>query len=175
MGDEADKDVISRIKGGDKDAYAVLVNRYKNAIFNLALRMTGDYHLANDLAQEVFIRAYEKLSLFNPDKGFLTWLYTIGLNHIRNRLKKEQRSHLAGEGLSDTEGVLPVADSLDDEICKLEASLMNLPPELREAVVFRYYQQLSFEEVSRVLGISLSATKMRVYRALARLRVMLKD
>ena len=83
-----DIDIIRRVLEGNRDSYALIVDKYKGPIFNLTYRMTGSYDDASDLAQETFIRAYKNLSRFNTEKKFFTWLYTISLNLIRNHLKE---------------------------------------------------------------------------------------
>ena len=81
------QDLIARVCRGEQTAFAVLVDAYAKPIFNLAFRMTGNHQDADDLAQETFLRAYQKLNRFDSEKKFFTWLYTIALNIIRNHLK----------------------------------------------------------------------------------------
>jgi len=83
--------IVERVLQGEREAFAALVDAYKGAIFNLAFRMTNSYQDADDLSQETFIRAYRNLRQFDPRKRFFTWIYTIGLNLIRNHLKKHGR------------------------------------------------------------------------------------
>jgi len=88
MSQDKDQEIIERVLGGERDAYGTLVDRYKGPLFNLAYRMTGSRHDADDLTQETFIRAYAALSSFRKGSKFFTWLYTISLNLVRNHLKK---------------------------------------------------------------------------------------
>lgn len=179
MNREEDDRIIERVLKGERDHYAHLIDRYKGPIFNLAYRMTGTREDANDLAQETFVRAYENLKRFDRNRSFSTWLYTIGLNIVRNYLKREKRikkTHNAlcdGEGEkgnpSDPEQVL----SAQQKTRKLEKYLKTLPEEQKEAIMLKYYQGLMFEDVAEIMGISLSAAKMRVYRGLEKLRTMM--
>jgi len=180
MDQKTEAEIIVRVMGGDRQAYALLVDEYKGPIFNLAYRMTGSREDADDLTQETFIRAFQKLHQFQPDKKFFTWLYTIGINLIRNHLKKNIRdvSHHAaadyalehqarGNGTGQGDG--PV----DDRMIGLERIIQQLPVDLREAIILKYTQDLTFEEVADVTGDSLSAVKMRIYRGLEKIKEML--
>jgi RNA polymerase sigma-70 factor (ECF subfamily) len=139
--------------------------------------MTDSYQDADDLSQETFIRAYRNLRQFDPRKRFFTWIYTIGLNLIRNHLKKHGRemSRENAAPSSSEAGIHQGAQTEQDmmqaqEIRHLEICLQKLPADLREAVVLRFYQDLSFEEIATITDASLSAVKMRVYRGLEQLK-----
>ena len=163
---------IVRILKGERDAYAAIVDHYKKPIFNLAYRMTGNLSDAEDLAQETFVRAYEGLNGFNINKRLFPWLYAIALNVIRNHLRKnrpirneytEQTYHRQHQRLSNNP-----ENHLAQRQCAEQVfqAVQKLPLTLREAIVLRYYQELPFKDIASLLNISLSAAKMRVYRAL---------
>jgi RNA polymerase sigma-70 factor (ECF subfamily) len=165
--------IVERVLQGEREAFAALVDTYKGAIFSLAFRMTASHRDADDLSQETFIRAYRNLRQFDPRKRFFTWIYTIGLNLIRNHLKKHGREmtrDTAARSSSDAgigQGAQAERDMMQaQEIRRLEIGLQKLPADLREAVVLRFYQDLSFEEIATISDASLSAVKMRVYRGL---------
>ena len=181
MNQETENEIIQRVLNGDRDAYAPLVDEYKGPIFNLAYRMTGNYQNAEDLAQETFVRAYKALRRFNRKKRFFPWLYTITLNLIRNHLVKKR---VAPYGTYiEPDCVIPQDDKQDpeqnavrqQEIEKLNFCLQKIPLDLKEAVILRFYQGLSFKDIAEISGISLSAVKMRVYRALDKLRESMKE
>jgi RNA polymerase sigma-70 factor (ECF subfamily) len=179
-----EKEIITRILKGERHEFSRLVDAYKVPIFNLAFRMTGSGSRqdADDLAQETFLRAYRKLKRFDPEKKFSTWLYTIALNLIRNHLKKRGRemSHETMDRIISEAG-RPDIDRMErdliqsQEIRRMEVCLQKLPADLREAVVLRFYQELSFEDAAEILKISLSAAKMRVYRGLEKLKGMMNE
>jgi len=178
---QRENQVIQSVLEGDKDAYAILVNIYKDRIFNLAYRMTGNYDDASDLAQETFIRAFENLHRFDLERPFFTWLYTIGLNIIRNHLKKDkrQRHHESGtvsdHGRYDTAGD-PEGDAMTRENTQMiEQCMEGLSAEMREAVILRFFQDVSFDDMADIMGISSSAAKMRVYRGLERIAGCMKE
>ena len=180
--DENENKIIQRILAGERDAFALIVDRYKEAIFNLAYRMTGNYDDANDLSQEAFFRAYRKLGYYKTDHKFFTWLYTISLNLIRNHLRKRKFEKLLQWG-AETHDNAAVNDSpgsseqeliMGEDAARLNKHLLTLPPGIREALVLRYFQNLSFEEIAVIAGISLSAAKMRVYRGIEKLHGLLR-
>ncbi len=172
--------IVERVLQGERGAFSALVDAYKEIIFNLAFRMTGSRHDADDLSQETFIMAYKNLRRFDPQKRFFTWIYTISLNVIRNHLKKQGREmtrEKAERSSSETEidqGAKAERDVIQAEVIgRLEICLQKLPGDLREAVVFRFYQGLSFEEIAAISEASLSAVKMRVYRGLEQIKELM--
>jgi RNA polymerase sigma factor (sigma-70 family) len=177
-----DAGLVEAVLAGDKDAYAHLLNRYKRPIFNLAYRMTLNRDIAQDLAQETFVRAYANLHRYDPELPFLNWLYTLCLNLTRNHLSKKREvltetgnepddweDHDPGVGYHSPESQLIE----QQEIKGLERVLRALPEELRETIVLRYVRELPFESVASILGVSMSATKMRVYRGLEKMRELM--
>jgi RNA polymerase sigma-70 factor, ECF subfamily len=181
MDRQEEQDVIARVLRGERAAFAVLVDAYANPIFNLAFRMTGSRQDADDLAQETFLRTYRKLKQFDPEKKFFTWIYTIALNTIRNHLKSspERTARSAGKDQSPADPVdqaNPEELFLDREKAQLlEICLHKLPFELKETVVLRYYQDLSFDEIATITDASVSAVKMRAYRGLEKLRALMVE
>jgi RNA polymerase sigma-70 factor (ECF subfamily) len=182
MDQTTEAEIIARVLNGDRQAYSLLVDEYKTPVYNLAYRMTGNSEDADDLAQETFTRAYCKIRYFNPEKKFFTWLYTIGINLIRNHLKKNMHSIprktancdqvKAIEGVSDQAEEDP---AVEDRIGQMEENLQKLPVDLRETVILRFYQDIVFEEIATITGASVSAVKMRVYRGLAKLKQLMSD
>ncbi|OIP88075.1 MAG: RNA polymerase [Syntrophobacterales bacterium CG_4_8_14_3_um_filter_58_8] len=183
-----ENEIIERVLNGDRDAYAFLVDAYQSAIFNLVFRMTGSYQDADDLAQETFFRAYRNLGQFCPGKRFFTWLYTIALNLIRNHLKKQGRRMFreSQDFIKHRDGVVSETARRDPErierngiqtqkIDHLQICLQKLPADLREAVILRFYQDLSFVEIAAVSDASVSAVKMRVYRGIEKLKQLMGE
>lgn len=174
-----EKDIVRRVLEGETEAYALLVDAYKDPILRLAFRMTGNLQDADDLAQDAFVRAFRNLHRYDRERPFFTWLYTVALNGIRNHLKKRKRqergdaeSVAEGDDAEDAPGMEERLDEARDAE-RLDRALRRLPAEQREALVLRFYQGLSLEETSEVMGVSLSAAKMRIYRGLERLKQIL--
>jgi len=180
MDQKADEEIVAEVLRGERQAYAKIIDAYKVPIFNLALRMTGRHEDADDLTQETFIRAYQKLHQYDRERKFFTWLYTIGINLIRNHLKKKERNDVSRpadclrpesplQGDDGGEGDL----LSEDRMKKLEENMRKLPVEMREAIILKYQQDLTFEEIADITGDSMSAVKMRVYRGLERLKSLM--
>ncbi len=172
--------IVERVLQGERGEFTSLVDAYKGMIFNLAFRMTSSRQDADDLSQETFISAYRNLRQFDPRKRFFTWIYTIGLNIIRNHLKKQGREMTmenVARSSSEAEidqGAQAERDMIQaQETGRLEICLRKLPPDLREAVVLKFYQGLSFEEIAAISDASPSAVKMRVYRGLEQLKQLM--
>jgi RNA polymerase sigma-70 factor (ECF subfamily) len=177
-----ENEIIQNVLDGDREKFALLVDKYQGPIYNLAYRLTGSRQDAEDLAQETFIKAYRSLNNFQIKRKFFSWLYTIALNLTRNHLKKKKP--LLVENVEDLKSDNRQTDKNNPEINlikheqaqALASSIQRLPIALREAVILRYYFYLPFEEIARILCISLSGAKMRVYRALEKLEnLMIKN
>ena len=171
--------IIRRVLAGEVDAYGALVDRYQGPIFNLMYRMTGSYEDSRDLGQETFLRAFEKLGSFDEEKRFFPWLYAIGMNLAKNFLKRNKTHMQSTEssGVLDTEmGSVPSGEDrmmsrLDGELVR--DALNRIPADYREAVVLYYHEDLSMQEISVALGLSVSGAKMRVHRGLKKLRELI--
>jgi RNA polymerase sigma-70 factor, ECF subfamily len=175
-----EQQIISAILDGDADAYAVLVNRYQQPIFNLTYRMTGSVEDAADLAQDAFIKAYEQLYRFHTGRKFFPWLYTIALNHTRNFLRKSKTARTVAIDDFEMHSDSDHAAWEEDKMCaqldcqRVQRALTILPWEYREAVILRYREELPMEDIATALSLSLSGAKMRVHRGLKKLREILE-
>ena len=172
-----DSEIISQVLGGDTQAYAVLVNRYQNYVFTLALRFTKNREDAEEVAQDIFIKAYRALKDFKGNSKFSTWLYTIVNNTCITFLRKKKLETYS----LDKEGVFEVADSQDSG---LRANLVEqksrtamvtnaidmLNPDDAEIITLFYKSEQSLEEISQILGIETNAAKVRLHRARTRLK-----
>ncbi len=146
-------------------AYATLVNRYQDSVYNLAYRLCGNRTTAEDLAQETFIRAYKRLSQFRQDGVFRNWLLGI-CGHLarsfhRTRFRRQQREEAYIKETVEHGGN---ASNTTPERLDVEAALMKLPTSLRVPIVLKYMEGLSLEEIAATLGLRLSAVKMRIQR-----------
>ena len=181
MNKKQENEIIQSILNGDREKFALFVDKYKGPIYNLVYRLTGNRHDSEDLAQETFIKAYKALNNFQTKKKFFSWLYTIAINLTRNHLKKkkpllvENVEDLKSDNLQ-TDKNNPEIDVIKNEQAQaLARSIQRLPIAFREAVILRYYFYLPFEEIARILCISLSGAKMRVYRGLEKLEYLMNE
>ncbi|MEW6264528.1 MAG: RNA polymerase sigma factor [Thermodesulfobacteriota bacterium] len=179
MDQDRENEIIRRVKGGDREAFSLLVEEYKAPVFNLAIQMTGRYEDADDLAQDTFLKAYVSLWFFEEGRRFFPWLYTIALNLIRNHLKRQRRFRQTD--YRDFTHIPDLAQGAEERIARhqeaamMRSNLARLPLSLREAVLLRYGQGLTFEQAADVLGISIGATKMRVLRGLEQMRRLMEE
>jgi len=178
MNKKQENEIIQSVLNGDREKFALFVEKYKGPVYNLVYRLTGSRHDAEDLAQETFIKAYKSLNIFKTKKKFFSWLYTIAINLTRNHLKK--RKPLLVENVEDIKSNNRQTDNPEINLIKHEQAqalasiIQKLPIALREAVILRYYFYLPFEEISRILCISLSGAKMRVYRGLEKMENLME-
>lgn len=162
-----DDELVAACLGGQKEAFSQLVERYQDAVFNLAYRMSGSHSEAADTAQEAFIRAYRKLSTFRRGHPFRNWILGVCANVTKNRFRSESRrraledEHAYAAAVAGHSGSSRIL-SPREEI--LERALMRLPEETRTLLVLKYMEALSGEEIAQVLNIGLSAVKMRLLR-----------
>lgn len=159
----SDPDLVATCLRGDREAFGRLVERHQDAVYNLAYRMTGNAAEAADLAQEAFIRAYERLVQYKPEYAFRNWVMGICANFSRSRFRSRRRREEAErQHLELAELNASAADEGARE--RLEAALMDLPETVRVPLVLKYMEELSLEDIARTLRIGLSAVKMRLAR-----------
>jgi RNA polymerase sigma-70 factor, ECF subfamily len=173
-----DAELVRRFKEGDRAAFAELVHRYQDRVFTLCLRWMGDSHLAEEVAQDVFLALYRSLGSFRGDAQLSTWVYRVVVNHCKNRkLYRRRRSldhhePLEGEGREDG----PERQIADDgpgtdaplhanqaEVLLHEA-LDHLDEEQRQIIVLREVQDLSYEEIADILELPRGTVKSRLHR-----------
>lgn len=168
--DRDDAWAVERTLAGDREAFAVLVRRYQGPVYRLMLRFTHSEHEAGEMAQDAFVRAYERLAAYDSGRRFFTWLYTLALNIARDHARRVTREPQYRHDLDST-----IADPGRDPLASLEAArlleaLRGLPPKYAEALALRYIEDMPLDAVAEALDLSLSGAKMRVHRALHMLR-----
>lgn len=181
-----DNEVIDRVRGGDVEAFSILVRRYQKRMLNAAFRMCGDYEDSCDIVQDSFLSAFKSLKGFRGEASFPTWLTGIVMNKTRNRLKQKGLHNstvsLDGEG---PEGScfqdLPAGDrSPFEEMCNKEiqdavqSCIGTVDPQFREVMVLRDIQQYSYSEVGDILGLAEGTVKSRLFRAREAMKECLK-
>ena len=172
-----DNEIISRVLKGEQNAYAELVNRYQAYVFTLVLRMIKSREDAEEVAQDVFIKAYRSLADFRGESKFSTWLYTIANTTSITFLRKKK---LEVHSL-DNEKVFEVADSRDSGLRanmveqKSRVNMVNeaiamLSPDDAEIITLFYKAEQNLEEISRILRLETNTVKVRLHRARTRLK-----
>jgi RNA polymerase sigma-70 factor, ECF subfamily len=165
---EDDAELVSRCLRGDPQAFEPLVARYEKVLFNVALRMVGNYEDAQDIAQTSFVKAYEKLASYDPRYRFFSWIYRIMMNESLNVLGRQKTHQPLDPGLTsaDDPGEQARLQELSEQV---QAGLMELPQDHREVLVLRHFGELSYVEMSSLLGIPEKTVKSRLYTARQRL------
>ncbi len=170
--------IIKECADGNKEAYAVLVERYQDMIYNTAYRMLGDGEAARDMAQECFISAYNSLKYFKCDSKFSTWLYSIAINKCRDYLRC-RRPHVQLDGISEImacSGPTPDEELHNKQVQdRIQAALNALPESYREAVVLKHIEGLDYKEMEGILGVDAGALKVRTHRGREMLKRLLKE
>lgn len=175
-----DEALVKQCCRGDKEAFAALVERYQDKIYNLTYRLVSNTEDASDLTQEVFYRALLRIKSFRGEASFATWLYRIATNvcydELRSR-KKQQVISLDNSFPDDPPLELPDGGAGPAEIYmrrivfqRLQEVIATLPIEQRTAIVLRDIQGLSYEEIAQALQCSLGTVKSRLSRARQALR-----
>lgn len=160
---------------GDTEAFAALVDRYHARSLRVATHLLGDSDDAEDVVQEAFVRAYRHLGNYHERDKFAAWLMRILVNQCRTRATREAR-YVALEPDLHTATLIAEPDHDQQERrAELAHALSHLGPEQREAIVLRFAEELSYEEMATVTGVGVSALKMRVTRACHRLRTLLTE
>jgi RNA polymerase sigma-70 factor (ECF subfamily) len=172
------EDLMVRIAKGDNDAFEILVNRHQTSVLNLIYRFIGDRTQAKDLAQEVFIRVWKSAKSYEPKAKFTTWIYKITTNLCINELKSARRRRWFSFHRPDEDSENSMEDSISDGSPNAEELLLakernsqildvlqNLPDNQRMALILKRYDDLSYQEISQILGCSVSAVESLLVRA----------
>jgi RNA polymerase sigma-70 factor (ECF subfamily) len=165
---DQDRLAVQAALRGDQAAFADLVTRYQTAVYNMAYRMLGDATEAEDAAQEVFVRAWNQLHTFQQDRRFSTWLLSIASHHAIDVLRRRKPvAPLDDVALYvESDEASPDEIALQDEQRDIVKKLLNtLPEKYRSVTVLRYYNDLSYDEIARMTGLTESAVKTQLHRA----------
>jgi RNA polymerase sigma-70 factor (ECF subfamily) len=177
-----DEQLIKKFQNGDRQSYNELVYRYKDKILNFIFRFTYDRVAAEDLAQDTFLKLYQKKDSYKEISKFSTWLYTIASNLAKTELRKIKRrktysiSNLSNSEMEDI--IFTDFTNNEDKIDKSENHLLNisiqeLEPDFRIIIILREIQELSYDNISRILELPLGTVKSRINRGKLKLREIL--
>ena len=182
---QEDFELVERCKRGEERAYAELLQRHQDSVYNICRRLTRDSDQARDLAQEAFIRTFSRLDRYDPDYPFSAWLFPITANLCIDFLRRRRlRSCSLDDPIESEEGRIPrqVEDQaqLPDRTCERTEmrrlvwdAVDQLPANYRLILVLRHQEDLSYEEIATTLDIPLGTVKARIHRARESLRALL--
>ena len=185
---DPDAALMLRVKRGDRIAFAELVEKYQQPLFNFICRTLRDETESEDLAQNVFLQVYKSRQRYEATAKFSTWLFTIARNLCLNEIRRRSRhpaesiehnhpeqEDQAQRQYEDKKYVLPTENMLHGELSqKIEEALAELPENQRSAIMLCRQDELSYEEIAKVLDCSLSATKSLIHRGRETLKERLK-
>lgn len=166
----SDRDLVLHVRRGEVAAFGELVQRYQVSVFNVCFRFVGERREAEDLAQETFIRVYERLGTFDIDKPFGPWVRRVAANICLNHLERKSfvRVPLDEEFEPPTE---PLSTSPENTIEKRERAsevrdaLRTLPPHFRAVIELRHFQELDYAEIAAALDLPMNTIKSHLFRA----------
>jgi RNA polymerase sigma-70 factor, ECF subfamily len=183
-----DRELLERIRAGDKFACDDCVRIHSPGIYRLALRLMRDPADAEDVVQETFLSAFKGIDRFDGRSGLSTWLYRIAFNAAMMRLRRRRPEFVPVDTTDESEGDLPIPEAMVDwcllpeqELVRAEAreelerAIGELPPKLRAVFVMRELEELSTEDTAQALGLSVQAVKTRLHRARLLLRERLSS
>ena len=179
--DVSNSELVKKSQLGDKSAFEELVKRHQELVFSLSFKLTGNRELANDVAQEAFIRAWKAIGKFRGDSTFGTWIYRITVNTAWT-LRKKAKKHYS-LNIEDTQEPVVVDEKKDPELVAINSDLSvvlrralnQIPLEQRIIVELKNIEGRSHKEIADYLDISVTAAKVRLHRAHQKLRNILEE
>ena len=176
----SDLELVNEVRNGKRQAFTELMRRYQERVYWTARRIVGSHDDADDIAQETFVRAYLALGDFRGDSSFFTWLYRIAVNLSLNAIRKQQvmeylrQSDIINRFLPAQEN--PEKDLEREEMHSLvDKAIASLPEKQRAVFVMRYYDEMSYAEISKVLKTSIGGLKANYYHAVRKVQEYVKN
>lgn len=176
-----DQPLINAILAGDTQSFSVLVDRYKDLVFTLALRMVKHREEAEEVSQDTFIKVFRSLNRFKGDSKFSTWIYRVAYNTCLDRLKKHKREQQVVPIDEYTEHQVLTLDNALDKMERderkeaIQNCLQLLPSDDAALLTLFYFEELSLEEISEIIGITANNVKVKLFRSRKKLTGVLRD
>lgn len=169
--------LVVKARAGDQKAYADLMQRYKDSIYFMVLKMVNNREDAMDLTVETFAKAFEKLDKYQPEFAFSTWLFRVATNNCIDFIRKKKLNTMSIHGMTNDEGEEKQLDIKSDVLNPEESSIKkqqtqelrllieSLPARYRNLITLRYFDELSYEEIAVQLDLPLGTVKAQLFRA----------
>ena len=168
---EGEREAIEACQRGEREAFDRLVERYQRDIYRLCYRYVNNHEDANDMAQEVFLKAYKAIGRFRGDSSFSTWLYRIAVNTCLNfRAARKPEAEELPEALPDRSAGAAAALESEDQARVVRNAVSRLPEKQRATLILKIFHDLTHEEVAGVLGSTVGTVKANLFHALGNLR-----
>ncbi len=180
-----DEELIARFQNGNEQAYIELVRRYRNRLMTFVFRFLGDMELSEDIVQDTMIKVYTHKHYYKEIAKFSTWIYTIAGNLAKTELRKRKRRKvtlLSQMNTDDRKYEIPSTELQSEDIVQgeyteryIQKAILQLPLHFRTVVILRDIQELSYEEISKIVNVPLGTVKSRINRARLQLQQALKE
>jgi len=168
---EAEREALEACRRGEREAFDRLVERYQRDIYRLCYRYVNNHEDANDMAQEVFLKAYKAIARFRGDSSFSTWLYRIAVNTCLNfRAARRPEPLELPEALADGRQGASERIEHEERSARVRAAVRRLPEKQRATLILKIYHDLTHEEVAGILGSTVGTVKANLFHALGNLR-----
>lgn len=172
--EELDRTCVARCLDGDVEAFSTLIHRYQHPLFNAILHMVKNYEDALEISQQVFMKVYEHLGSYDPNRKFFSWIYRIAMNESINHLKARREWEPLSDNIPDR-----IADPAEELESKerdrsVRAGVMALQANYRAVILLRHFLQLSYEEAATLLEVPVKTVKSRLFTARQLLREWLE-
>ena len=170
LSDKTEDDLIALAKQGDRQAFGELVRCHREGVINVVYRMCGDVNLAEDMAQEAFIRAWRHLNTYRPRASFRSWVYRIATNAALDELRREKETvDVEALPLAASNEGLEATVERHERAALVQQAVLSLPPASRAVVILREYEGLSYREIADTLEIPMGTVMSRLNYARGRL------
>ncbi len=176
-------EIVKKAVEGDEKAFEFLVRKYQNKVGNLIFKIVGDSSVIDDLTQEVFLKVFESLKDYRFGSAVYTWIYRITVNVCIDEIRKRQRhrvlslSEVIGQNPKAEPSYSPVEKSAERKELReiIEKAVLKLPIEYKTALILREFEDLQYEEIAKILKVSVGTVKSRIFRARKLLAEHLKE
>jgi RNA polymerase sigma-70 factor, ECF subfamily len=179
----SDEELVQAYRGGEREAFALLVDRYERELFHFLIRFMGDRAAAEDIFQETFLQIHQSVGLFDPERRFRPWLFTIAANKARDMMRSQARKPAnplqasispkdedSGEfiDLMKSTADMPGEPMERQELQQaVHRTVMEMPENLREILLLSYFHQFPYKQISDILDVPLGTVKSRLHAAVA--------
>lgn len=183
MSDKSDLQLVSEFQNGNIESFNELVRRYQQKVYWIARRMIGNHDDADDIVQEVFVKVHKYLNNFRSESSFYTWLYRIATNMSINAIRKKKLVEwlrfdevLPAMNLATDESQDPSNNIvLQENRAMLSKAIAGLPAKQKQVFIFRYYDELPYEEISKIMKTSVGGLKANYFHAVKNIKKYFKD